>query len=312
MTKEILFEIKALYRDDFRVTGYRFGTGEKTACIVGNIRGNEVQQLYTCSQLIRRLKELETQGRIKEGKEILVIPSLNPSSMNIRKRFFPTDNTDINRMFPGYELGETTQRIAAKAFDIMKEYAYGIQFASFYMPGAFIPHVRMMKTGFENVEMAKEFGFPYIVLRNPRPYDTTTLNYNWQIFETNAFSIYTTNTEKVDEESAKQAVKGILNFFAKEEILQYAGHDGYISQVVDDRDLISVRTKKAGFFECCVKVNEEVQKGQLLAKIIDTYEGEVIDRLYAPEDGIVLFAHDDPMTYEDTAVIKLIPSRTGR
>lgn len=312
MVRETLFEFKGLYRDDFRVTGYRFGKGEKTACIVGNTRGNEVQQLYTCSQVIKRLKELEAEGKIKEGKEILVIPSLNPYSMNIKKRFFPTDNTDINRMFPGYELGETTQRIAARAFDIMKEYVYGIQFASFYMPGAFIPHVRMMKTGFENVEMAKEFGFPYIVLRNPRPYDTTTLNYNWQIWETQAFSIYTTNTEKVDKDSAKLAVKGILNFLAKEGVVEYAGHDGYISQVVDDKDLISVRTRQAGFFECCVGVNEEVQKGQLLAHIVDTYEGEVKDSLYAPEDGIVLFVHDDPMTYEDTAVIKLIPLRTSR
>ncbi|MBO5056936.1 MAG: succinylglutamate desuccinylase/aspartoacylase family protein [Lachnospiraceae bacterium] len=312
MVKETLFEIQSLYRDTFRVTGYRFGKGEKAVCIVGSIRGNEVQQLYTCSQVIRRLKELEKAGKLKEGKEILVIPSLNPSSMNIKKRFFPTDNTDINRMFPGYHLGETTQRIAAKAFDIIKEYVYGIQFASFYMPGAFIPHVRMMKTGFEDVEMAKEFGFPYIVLRNPRPYDTTTLNYNWQIWETHAFSIYTSNTEKVDEDSAKLAVKGILNFLDKEGVLTYAGHDGYISQVVDDKDLISVRTKEAGFFECCVKVNEEVHKGQLLARIIDAYEGEVKDCLYAPWDGIVLFMHDEPMTYEDTAVIKLISLRENR
>lgn len=312
MVKETLFEIQALYRDNFRVTGYRFGKGEKTVCIVGNIRGNEVQQLYTCSRVIKRLKQLEAEGRIKEEKEILVIPSLNPSSMNIKKRFFPTDNTDINRMFPGYDLGETTQRIAAKAFEIMKEYTYGMQFASFYMPGAFIPHVRMMKTGFEDVEMAKQFGFPYIVLRNPRPYDTTTLNYNWQIWETQAFSIYTTNTEKVDKESANQAVKGILNFLAKEGIAEYAGHRGYISRIVDDKELISVRTGKAGFFESCVKVNEEVHKGQLLAHVVDTYEGEIKDSLYAPDDGIVFFAHDDPMTYEDTAVIKLIPLNAGR
>lgn len=307
MVRETLFEIQSLYRDNFRVTGYRFGSGEKTACIVGNIRGNEVQQLYTCSQVIRRLKALEAEGRLKEGKEILVIPSLNPSSMNIKKRFFPTDNTDINRMFPGYSLGETTQRIAAKAFEIMKDYRYGMQFASFYMPGAFIPHVRMMKTGFENVEMAKHFGFPYIVLRNPRPYDTTTLNYNWQIWETQAFSIYTTNTEKVDKDSAKQAVKGILNFLSNQGIIEYSGHKGYISQVVDDKDLVSVRTRMAGFFESCVRVNEEVAEGQLLARIIDTYEGEVKDSLYAPCSGNVLFIHDEPMTYENTAVFKLIP-----
>lgn len=54
-------------------------------------------------------------------------------------------------------------------FDQIKDYQYGIQFASFYMPGRFTPHVRMMKAGYENVEMVKEFGMPYVVLRNTRP-----------------------------------------------------------------------------------------------------------------------------------------------
>lgn len=150
MNKKVIYEIKALYRDDFRVWGYEFGEGEKSVCIVGPMRGNEVQQLYTCSQLIRRLKQMEEKGRIKKGHKILVVPSVNTYSMNIRRRFWPTDNTDINRMFPGYDEGETTQRIAAGVFEVIKDYKYGIQFASFYMPGTFMPHVRMMKAGMEN------------------------------------------------------------------------------------------------------------------------------------------------------------------
>ena len=232
MKKEIIFENKSLYRDSFRVTGFRFGSGKKSACIVGSIRGNEVQQLYACAKLVKTLKDLEKEGRIREGKEILVVPSVNPYSMNVQKRFWPTDNTDINRMFPGYHLGETTQRIAAGVFEKIKDYEYGIQFASFYMPGEFLPHVRMMKTGFESVELAKKFGLPYVVLRNVRPYDTTTLNYNWQIWETKAFSIYTTTTEKIDEASAGQAVRSILNFLDKEKVIRYKSHDGYISSVV--------------------------------------------------------------------------------
>lgn len=113
--------------------------------------------------------------------------------------------------------GETTQRIAAGIFDIVKDYPFGIQFASFYMPGSFVPHVRMMKTGFEKVELAKQFGLPYVVLHTPRPFDTTTLNYNWQIWETNAFSIYTTNTSRIDHVSAAQAVEAILNFMSKQQ-----------------------------------------------------------------------------------------------
>lgn len=102
MEKKTIFEIKALYRDDFRVTGFSFGHGKKSACIVGSMRGNENQQIYCCAGLIKELRSLEDMGCIKEGKEILVVPCVNPYSMNIKKRFWSIDNTDINRMFPGY------------------------------------------------------------------------------------------------------------------------------------------------------------------------------------------------------------------
>lgn len=306
MKKKIIYQIKSIYRDDFRVTGYEFGKGKKSVCVIGSMRGNEVQQLYACSQLIKRLKKLEEDGKIRKGHKILVIPSVNPYSMNIKKRFWPTDNTDINRMFPGYHLGETTQRIAAGVFEVIKDYKYGMQFASFYMPGKFTPHIRMMKAGYENIEMAKEFGMPYVVLRNTRPYDTTTLNYNWQVWETNAFSIYTTTTSQVDKESAGMAVRSILTFLSKEGIVEYSGHDGYISLVVEDTDMTPVRTKKAGIFESRVKVGEEITKGQILAEVSDPYECEIIDTLVSPVDGIVFFAHDEPLTYANTAVFKLV------
>ena len=121
MQKKVIYEIKSLYRDDFQVMGYEFGSGENSVCIVGNTRGNEIQQIYVCSQLVKRLKAMEEEGKISEGHKILVIPSINPYSVNIQKRFWTTDNTDINRMFPGYHLGETTQRIAAGVFEEIKD-----------------------------------------------------------------------------------------------------------------------------------------------------------------------------------------------
>ncbi|MDY4742615.1 MAG: hypothetical protein SO361_05890 [Lachnospira sp.] len=50
--------------------------------------------------------------------------------------------------------------------------------------GNFIPHVRMMDCDYSSVDIARQFGLPYVVLRKVRPYDTTTLNYNWKIWET--------------------------------------------------------------------------------------------------------------------------------
>lgn len=308
MNRIVLFEEKSLYRAPYTVWGFEFGTGEKSACIIGNLRGNEIQQIYICSQLVKAMKRLEEQGRIHKGHSVLIVPAANPYSVNSKARFWPTDKTDINRMFPGYDQGETTQRIAAGIFDNIKDYRYGIQFSSFYMPGKFMPHVRMMETGYEDVEMAKQFGLPYVVRRKVRPYDTTTLNYNWQIWETKAFSLFSTATTEIDRKSANDAVHSVLRFLAKQGVIEYNTHDGFISTVINDSELLSVRTKTAGIFENHIEVGSEVYAGQLLARILDPLEGEVLEELRAPVDGIVFFAHSEPLTYASTAVIKLIPT----
>lgn len=306
MKEETIFRIEGLYRDDFRVRGFFFGEGEKALCVTGSTRGNEMQQLYCASQLIQKLRRLEEAGRLVPGKQILVLPCLNPYSINVKKRFWPIDNTDINRMFPGYEEGETTQRIAGGVFNIIRDYAMGIQLASFYMPGIFVPHIRMMKTGFEDVELACRFGMPYVILHHPRPFDTATLNYNWQIWNTKAFSLYTTVTAEIDRKSAADAVDAILRFMSAAGLLNADIPGGFISRVMDGEDTVPVRAADAGFMEAKVTVGEHVTAGQTLAFITDSYTGELRQELTAPEAGIVGFIYDAAMVYQDTAVIKLL------
>ena len=96
MRIETIFQMKSPYRDDFRIDGYWFGSGEKTVAIVGAMRGDEIQQQYICARIVEALKEAELRGKIADGKSILVIPSCNPFSMNVSKRFWAMDGTDIN------------------------------------------------------------------------------------------------------------------------------------------------------------------------------------------------------------------------
>ena len=42
MREEIIYSIASLYRDDFRIRGYRFGSGKKNCAIVGALCDNEV------------------------------------------------------------------------------------------------------------------------------------------------------------------------------------------------------------------------------------------------------------------------------
>lgn len=305
MRREILFELSSPYRDDFRIRGYHFGRGEKSVCIVGAMRGNEIQQVYIAGQLIKRLKQLEADGKVTAGKSIMVVPSLNPFSMNIGKRFWAQDNTDINRMFPGYNLGETTQRIAAGAFEQIKDYKIGIQFASFYISGDFIPHVRMMKTGRENIDMAKDFSMPYVVVRDPRPFDSTTLNYNWQIWDCNAFSVYAKDTEKIDEAAALLTIESVLTFLSRQGVIEYETSDKRESIIVGEEKLFNIKAKRGGLFRALVDVGEEVKAGQTMAEVIDPYEGEVLETLTSDKNGRVFFIQDAPFILEKTLAFKM-------
>ena len=47
MKEETIFILPSLYRDDFRVKAYTFGDGSNDVAVVGAMRGNEYQQLYT-------------------------------------------------------------------------------------------------------------------------------------------------------------------------------------------------------------------------------------------------------------------------
>lgn len=311
MEKKVLFTIPSLYRDDYRINGYTFGSGEKAVCIVGAMRGNENQQLYACAKMVQVFKSFEELGLIEKDKQILIVPSVNSHSMNAKKRFWGIDNTDINRMFPGYDQGETTQRIAGALFQNIKDYEYGVQLASFYMPGNFVPHVRVMRTTDEpNLELlneAKDFGLPYVVSHTPHPYDTATLNYNWQIWDTKAFSLYTATTETVDKQSAEQGIRAVLSFLSKRGIIKYNGHEGYIAKIINSDDIISIRASSAGFFDSFVAPGDTVRKGQLLANIIDSQEGNVIDKIYSNTDGQVFFTRTESKMFTNTAVYKIVP-----
>jgi len=301
-----LYRLESPFREDMTVKGFTFGRGEKAACIVGPLRGNEIQQLYICSQLMRRLKELEANGCISAGKEIMVVPGVNLYSLNVGTKFWGMERTDINRFFPGNNFASTTTRIADGILQQIKDYNFGIQLASFYMTGEFIPHVRMMETGYQNTSLANLFGLPYVVVRKPRPIDTRTLNYNWQNENTAAFSIYTNKNQEIDDKSARQAVAAMLRFLMRMGIIRYESHSGYISHVILEEDLMNVHASHGGILVREVATGEEVRYGMYLASVIDPLEGNVKEIIKAPTDGIVFFSNTEALVGERDIVFRLI------
>lgn len=309
MVKKTIFKLESPYRNDMKITSFEFGNknAKKTLAIVGSTRGNEIQQIYMCSRIIKMLKQLEQEDKIDKSKKIVVIPTVNNFSMNINKRFWDLDNTDINRMFPGYDLGETTQRIAYNVFEYVKDFEYGIQFTSYYLKGEFIPHVTMMKTGYEKPELMDYFGLPFSYIRSVNPYDTTTLNYNWQIWGTNAFSIYIGENEKINDSSTETVLEAVKNFLINIGVYkENLKDDFYKTKHINSDDIVYVKSNKAGILRTYIQLGQYIKKGDLIGEVLDPYESEVLQKIISPYDGIIYFIYNIALINNNSNVCRII------
>lgn len=311
-----LFELDTPYRETLAIKGSTFGPDDapESLAIIGALRGNEIQQAYICARLVQRLEALEIQGRITGSVRILIIPVVNSFSMNIAHRFWPMDSTDINRMFPGYDQGETTQRIAAGLFDVIQHATFGIQLASYYLPGNFEPHVRIQNARALDPDrlrkLAKAFGFRYALIKEPTPFDTTTLNYNWQVWNTYACSVYSSVTSSIDELAAQFVIDRILQFMieigAIELSLAELSFQSLPTQLAKEDELVNIRTQRAGFFRPIVVAAQNVEVGDALAEILSTDDCSIREVLRSPVSGTVFFIHESELINGETIAFKII------
>lgn len=175
------------------------------------------------------------------------------------------------------------------------------------LPGDFVSHVRIMNTGYQTASLGNLFGLPYVVMRKSEPIDTTTLNYNWQVWETNAFSVYTKETDEIDERSAQEAVAAVLRHLSRVVgLLRYNCHSGYLSSVVQETEMANVLTPAGGIFRRFVEPGQEVEYGQKLGVILDPFTAEIEAKILCPTSGVVFFALKKPLTTEHEVAFKVI------
>jgi hypothetical protein len=210
-------------------------------------------------------------------------------------------------MFPGYREGETTQRIAAEVFDALRDFSFGIQFASFYIPGDFTPHIRMMKTGMQSPEMAKAFGLPYILVREPKPFDTVTLNYNWQIWETQAFSLYAGQSDVIDEQSAEEAVRAVCRFLDNMGLIRCYVGESWQSSVVHEDSIRNAKTNTAGILKRFGRSGQHVREHDVFAQVLDPYDGTILEEIRSPATGTIFYVNTSPLVYENAVIFRVIP-----
>uniref|UniRef100_UPI0040472D71 M14 family metallopeptidase n=1 Tax=Aliarcobacter sp. TaxID=2321116 RepID=UPI0040472D71 len=306
MKKIEILTIESLSRAPLVIEGYLFeGSDPKASsvAIIGAMEGDGVLPLYCASNLVDFFKNQIEKDKIKGN--ILIIPSINHYALNVGKRFWPLDNTDLNMMFPGYELGETTQRIAKKIFDAINGYTYGIILERRPDPATCISYIKLLKSKYEDLEEAKKFGFKMIHHKTLKSIDTVTLQYNWQLWGTKAFSIMCPNDNQVDKKMANEINQGILRFMDKNKIIEHHIFNGYESTIIDRESIEVVKSPKSGIFIQTETPGNYVSKGQIIGQVVHSLEGNIVHEFLAPCSGMITCFYSYPLIYENAVAFRI-------
>ena len=306
MEKIEILRIESLSRAPLVVEGYLFKGSDVKApkvAIVGAMEGDSILPLYCASTMVDFFKNKIDKKNIKG--DVLIIPSINHYALNIGKRFWPLDNTDLNMMFPGYELGETTQRIAKRVFDAISGYDYGIILERRPDPATCLPYIKLYKSGYEDLKSAKKFGFKMIHHRTMKSIDTVTLQYNWQLWGTKAFSIMCPSDNQVDKKIASQINQAMIRFMDKTKIIDYHIFNGYESTVIDRESIEVVKSPRSGIFISKELPGNYVSKDQVIGEIVHSLEGDVIHQFLAPCNGMVTCFYSNSLIYEHAVAFRI-------
>ncbi len=293
-------------RAPLRIEGFLFGEEKSKApsvAIIGAMSGDHINQLYVASGLVDYLRTKEEEGKIV-GR-ILVVPAVNAYALNMGEKNWPLDKTDLNMMFPGYAEGETTQRIASRLFGELKGYDYGIILEGRRDQGMCLPYVKLVQSGYEDLESAKDLGMSFIYHRPYNPIETVMLQYNWQLWETKACSIVFGKNGALDQGSCDEVHTAVVRFLSKRKMLDFHVFEGHTSNIIDPSRITLIKASRAGIFISKVHSGAHIKKGEVLGVIKDALSGEKREKMISPCEGVVTCQYAHPLIFQNSIAFRI-------
>lgn len=311
MSRRDLLLMTAPVRSGFDIPMHEIGPAAPypAAAFVGGLHGDEINGTFILSRLADFLSGVEA-GRfpdLKLTRRVLIIPAVNVLGINVRSRSWPFDKTDINRMFPGSTIGETTQRIACAVLDATKHADYRIDIHSAGTEFEELPQIRLYDPTAEERKSAALFMLPAVMERSLGPVFTTTLLNAWKVWPGQSFLLRVGQAGTVQLGHCQQVFKGLVNFLGSTGILEgvrLAEGDEEVCFFPRENGH-RVYASRAGTFVSDRQVGRWVRADQEIGYIYDSFAGNVIEKVVAPAAGLITGIRRHPLLFEGDLLVRI-------
>jgi len=311
MTTPTLLEMTAPLREDFSIPYHDFGpsTQRPKLALVAGVHGNELNGIFVLSRLAEYLQRIAdgTQATQRLNERIVIVPAVNVLGVNTRTRRWPFDKTDINRMFPGYDAGETTQRIANAVFQATHVAHYRIDVHSSNLDFEEVPQVRLYEPSEDESASAMLFGLPAVIERTTDSALTSTLGHAWRSAGGENFVIQAGRAGDLQLTHCERLFRALMAF------LHHSGLVTGIELAAEDQDThyfgldqtFTLISEHAGLFVTPVQVGIWLQAGDLIGQVYDGFSGERRAEVRAPVSGLLSGIRRQPLLYEGDLIARI-------
>jgi predicted deacylase len=309
--KRNLLCMTAPVREGFDIPCHEIGpkSAYPAVALVAGLHGDEINGVFILSRLADFLNNVEAgkYPELKLIKRVLLIPAVNVLGVNLRTRTWPFDKTDLNRMFPGNTIGETTERIAYAVLEATKRADYRIDIHTASADFEEVPQVRLYGPSDAERETARLFGLPAVMERSLSPVFTTTMMYSWKVWPGQSFVFRVGQAGTVQLAHCQRVFRSMVAFLGKVGVLEgveIAVEDEEVCYF-DKGSAFRVFAEKAGTFVSDSAVGRWVRAGQELGYIYDSFGGNVIEKVVAPVAGLLTGIRRHPLLFEGDLILRV-------
>jgi len=312
VTERELLHMTAPMREDFEIPYHDVGPREglPRVALVAGLHGNELNGVFVLARLAHFLRQIE-EGRRKDTHllgRVVVVPAVNVLGLNIRSRAWPFDGTDLNRMFPGYDAGETTQRIAAALLRLTEPARWRIDIHSSNVDFEELPQVRLYDPSDEERRAARWLGLPAVIERPVNATFSATLANAWRERGGHALVVQAGHAGGLQPAHCERLFRALVDFLERCGVLaglELAEPDGDVHHFGSGHALPLI-SEHAGWFASRLEVGQWIQAGELVGYVYDGFRGELRAEIRAPRSGLLSGVRRQPLLCEGDLVARVL------
>lgn len=307
-----LLHMTAPAREDFSLPYHDLGPPDEAprVALVAGLHGNELNGVFVLARLASFLRSIvagEREGARLLGR-VLIVPAVNVLGLNIRSRAWPFDGTDLNRMFPGYDAGETTQRIASAVLELTAAAAWRIDLHSSNVDFEELPQVRLYDPTDEEREAARWLGLPAVVERPANQTFRATLASAWRARGGRALIVQSGHAGTLQSQHCERLFRALIDFLERAGLLvgvRLAEPEEDV-HVFGPRSAFPLIADHAGWFVSRLEVGQWLQAGEAIGYVYDGFNGDLRTEVHTPVSGLLAGIRRQPLLCEGDLVARLL------